>query len=76
MPPSRPEEKRERPKERRREGERDRDRDKEKAKTHKLSLKGSARTVAEFVGLSPPLFLAGLSFCLTGKFGWAEEGWV
>ena len=45
MPPSKQEEKRERPKERRREG----DKDKDKAKTHKLSLKGSARMVAEFV---------------------------
>ena len=43
MPPAKPEREKERPKERRKEG------DKDKAKTHKLSLKGSARLVAEFV---------------------------
>lgn len=35
-----------------------RDRERDKSKVHKLSLKGSARLVAEFVrgqGLSPPL---------------------
>ena len=52
MPPTKPEKegrpKEGRTKERRREG----DKDKDKAKTHKLSLKGSARLVAEFVRTS------------------------
>jgi hypothetical protein len=31
----------------------DKEREKDKAKVHKLSLKGSAKLVAEFVSLSP-----------------------
>ena len=52
MPPPKTDKDRERAREKRkaREGA-----DGDKAKTHKLSLKGSARLVAEFVGFSGPL---------------------
>lgn len=55
----------------------DKDTDKDKAKTHKLSLKGSARLVAEFVGYPfPPLPLhfQGDMEC-EGLGGWEVGDW-